>query len=288
MLSGVARADAAELTPQGRLRDAVDRGPRLRLGAARRRAAADPLERRADPAGHRRAGADRDEPGRGARALRRRGEGDRHRRRAAHHPLRAAAGAGDEGRQGGPAEGRPRLRAGGDRHPHPRADPGQAGGRGRGAQRAPPDRQARRRLPGAAEGLVAADRVARQGRRRQGDRRGPREDAPPARRRHDRRGQVRRDQRDALERPAARHPARGAARAGRPQAGRAQPLRVDPAPADARDHEPADGRERAAEPRQGDGAALRDHVAGPHPRPDRAERGPPPSGAKPRCPTSSA
>ena len=58
--------------------------------------------------------------------------------------------------------------------------------------------------------------------------------------------------------------------AGRPQAGGAQPLRVDPAPADARDHQPADGRERAAEPRQGDGAALRDHVAGAHAQPGRA------------------
>ena len=59
------------------------------------------------------------------------------------------------------------------------------------------------------------------------------------------------------ERAAARQPARGAARAGRPQAGGAQPLRVDPASADAGDHEPADGRQRAAEPGQGDGAALR-------------------------------
>ncbi len=96
---------------------------------------------------------------------------------------------------------------------------------------APADRPARRRLPGAAQGLVAADRVARQGRRRQGDRRRPREDAAPARRRHDGRRQVGRDQRDALQRAAAREPARGAPRAGRPQAGRAQPLRVDPASA---------------------------------------------------------
>ncbi len=57
----------------------------------------------------------------------------------------------------------------------------------------------------AAEGLVAADGVARQGRGRQGDRRGPREDAAPARGGHDRRGQVGRDQRDALQRAAARH-----------------------------------------------------------------------------------
>ena len=67
---------------------------------------------------------------------------------------------------------------------------------------------------------------------------------------------------DALERPAARDAARDEARARRPQAGRAQPLRGHPAPAHAGHHEPADGRQRAAEPRQGDGAALRHDVAG--------------------------
>jgi S-DNA-T family DNA segregation ATPase FtsK/SpoIIIE len=39
-----------------------------------------------------------------------------------------------QGRQGRAAEGRPRLRARDDRHPHPRADPRQAGGRRRGAE----------------------------------------------------------------------------------------------------------------------------------------------------------
>ena len=287
-IPGVAVTDPEQLTPQGRLREAVTDDPDFVWELPPAREAADALDGRADAPGHRRAGAHRDEPGRGARALRRAGEGDRDGRGAAHHPLRAAAGAGHEGRQGRAAEGRPRLRAGGDRHPHPRADPRQAGGGRRGAERAPADREARRRLPAAAEGLVAADGVAGQGRGRQGDRRGPREDAAPARRGHDRRGQVGRDQRDALERAAARDPARGAARAGRPQAGRAQPLRVDPAPADARDHEPADGGERAAEPRQGDGAALRDHVAGAHAQPDRAEQGARASAAKRRCRTSSA
>ena len=38
--------------------------------------------------------------------------------------------------EGRAAEGRPRLRAGGDGHPHPRADPRQAGGGGRGPERA--------------------------------------------------------------------------------------------------------------------------------------------------------
>ena len=50
------------------------------------------------------------------------------------------------------------------------------------------------------------------------------------------------------------------------------------------DHEPADGRQRAAEPRQGDGAALRDHVAGAHAQPGRAQQGPRPSAAKPPLP----
>ena len=70
--------------------------------------------------------------------------------RPAHHALRAAARAGHQGRQGRAAQGRPRVRAGRGRHPHPGADPGQAGGRHRGAQRAPPDRAPRRHLPGAA------------------------------------------------------------------------------------------------------------------------------------------
>ena len=148
------------------------------------------------------------------------------------YELRLAPG--HQGRQGRPAQGRPRLCAGRHRHPHPGADPRQAGGRRRGAERAPADRPPRRRLPGAAAGLVAADRLARQGHRRPGDRRRPGQDAPPARRRHDRRRQVGVRQRDALLDPAARHAARGPARARRPQAGRAQPLRVDPAPAHAR------------------------------------------------------
>ena len=48
------------------------------------------------------------------------------------YELRLAPG--HQGRQGRPAQGRPRLRAGRDRHPHPRADPRQAGGRRRGAR----------------------------------------------------------------------------------------------------------------------------------------------------------
>ncbi len=156
-----------------------------------------------------------------------------------------------------------------------------------------PEREAadgapRRRLPGAARGLVAADGVAGQGRRGQGDRGGPREDAPPARRGHDGRGQVGRDQRDALQRAAARDPARTAPRAGGPEAGGAQPLRVDPASAHARDHEPADGRQRIAEPRARDGAALRDHVAVAHAQPDRAQPARAKHATNRRCLTSCA
>ena len=61
------------------------------------------------------------------------------------YELRLAPGVEDE--QGRPAQGRPRLRAGRDRDPHPRADPRQAGRRRRGPQRATADRPPRRRLP---------------------------------------------------------------------------------------------------------------------------------------------
>ena len=85
--------------------------------------------------------------------------------------------------------------------------------------------------------LLAAHRVAGQGRLGQGDPRRPGQDAPPAGGRHHRRGQVGRHQRDALLDPAARDARRGAPRARRPQAGRAQPLRGDPAPAHAGHHQ---------------------------------------------------
>ena len=57
-----------------------------------------------------------------------------HRQRPARQPLRAAARARDQGRKGGPAQGRPGLRARVDRHPHPGSDPGQEGGGGGGAR----------------------------------------------------------------------------------------------------------------------------------------------------------
>ena len=161
----------------------------LRLGAAGRRQA-HALHRGGLAPRHRRPGEGRRAAARGARALQHRGARDRDGLRPAHHALRAAPGARHQGRQGRAAQGRPRVRARRGRHPHPGADPGQAGGRHRGAQRAPPDRPPRRHLPGAAGGLVAADGVARQGRRGARDRRRPGEDAAPAGRRHHRRGQV--------------------------------------------------------------------------------------------------
>ena len=286
---GVARTtpDRRAAHAAGALPRRGHRVARLRMDDPRHRLP-QALERRGEPARHRRPGEGRRPAGRGARALRRRGAGHRHGRRPAHHALRAAPRARHQGRQGRPAQGRPRLRAGRLRHPHPRPDPRQAGRRRRGPQRAPPDRPPRRRAAGAARGLVAADGLAGQGRRGPGDRRRPGEDAAPARGGHDRRRQVRLRQRDARLRARRATPARAAARARRPQAGRAQPLRVDPAPAHARHHEPAQGRQRAAEPRARDGGALRVHVARPHALAGRAQQGQARSAASSRCPTSCA
>ena len=210
---------------------------------------------------------------RGARPSRRPGAGHRRGRRPAHHPLRAPARARREDGEGREPQERPRLRARRDRDPDPRADPGQARGRRRGPQPPPPHRHARRRARGRAARVVAAHRLARQGRQRQGDQRRPRQDAAPPRRRHDGRGQVGLRQRDAQLDPPARDARRGAPRARRPQAGRAQPLRGDPAPADPGHHEPADGGQRAAEPRARDGVALRRDVGEAHALARRAQQG---------------
>ena len=117
--------------------------------------------------------------------------------------LRASARAGDEGRQGVGAQGRPRLRAGDDRDPHPRADPRQAGGRRRGSEPLSEHRHPRghlRRAPLRGEPALG---LARQGHlRRLGPRR-PRADAAHPDRRHDRLGEVRLHQHDALLDPPA-------------------------------------------------------------------------------------
>ena len=230
-LPGVAATDPSQLTPQGRLRDVVTDDPDFvwKMPDGSRVLTRSTAEQvRPDTAGQERTAASLVEAlghfGVQAKVI-----GTVAGPHITRYELRLAPGT--KVGEGGAAQRRPRVRAGGDRHPHPRADPRQAGGRRRGPQREAADRAPRRRLSGAAGGLVAADGVAGQGRRRPGDRRGPREDAAPAGRGHDRRGQVGCDQRDARERAAAREPARTAARAGRPQAGGAQPLRVDPAPA---------------------------------------------------------
>ena len=136
-------------------------------------------------------------------------------------------------------------------------DPRQAGGRRRGAQPGAQDGPPGRRAPGGAPQVVAAHRLAGQGHRRQVDRDRPGQAAPRAGGRHHRLGQVGLRERDAVLDPAAGHAERGAAGAGGSQAGRAQPLRAHPAPAHAGDHQPAPGRQRAGQPDQGDGGALR-------------------------------
>ncbi|CAA9475847.1 MAG: DNA translocase FtsK, partial [uncultured Solirubrobacteraceae bacterium] len=268
------------------------RGPRRRRGPARRGAgragrgrhggvappargdAARPLLGRERPPGHGGPGRDGGAAHRGPAALQRGGEGRRHGGRPAHHPLRAAPGARREDEQGRGDEGRPGLRAGRHGHPDPRPDPRQAGRGRRGPEPQAQDGHARRRLRRGARGLQPADGLARQGRERQGDPRRPGQDAAHPRGRHHGRGQVRLHQRDALEHPPARHPGGGPPRPRGPQAGRAQPLRGDPAPPHAGHHVPALGGQRAAEPRPGDGVALRDHVHGPHPLPARAQQAP--------------
>ena len=109
--------------------------------------------------GHARPRGDGQRAARVAAPLRRRGAAAGHGQRPAREPLRAPARARDEGREGRPAQGRPRLRARLDRHPHPRPDPGQEGGRGRGPEPAPPPGPPRRHLRRAAEGRLAAARA---------------------------------------------------------------------------------------------------------------------------------
>ncbi len=133
--------------------------------SGRRRAGrAEPLRRHADreglpPAGphapphrnvERRTGrgqlAGRPVPDAGARRVRRPVEHRRPDRRPARDALRAPARARDEDVQGLGSQGRPLVRARDDRDPHPRADPGQAGGRRRGPEPEPEPGHPRGRL----------------------------------------------------------------------------------------------------------------------------------------------
>ena len=195
---------------------------------------------------------------------------------------------GHEGLEGRAAQRRPRLRARLHRHPHPGADPRQEGGRRRGPQPAPPPGAAGRHLRGPPEGLLAARRLARQGRLRPGRLGRPGADAARAGRRHHRLGQVGLHQRDAVLDPAARLAERGSPGAGRPEAGRAQPLRAAPAPADPGRHQSAAGRQRARQPDRRDGEPLRRHERGTGAQPGRAEPGASQGRARRRCRTSSA
>ena len=193
----------------------------------------------------------------GPRELRRRRDDRRRDRRAPRHALRAAARPGDEGLEGGGAQGRPLLRARHDRDPHPRADPRQAGRRRRGAEPRAESRHPGRHLRRPAGDVEPAVRLARQGHLRERGLDRPRPHAAPADRRHDRLGQVRLHQHDPDLDPAARHAGRRADDPDRPEADRAQLLRVDPAPAHAGRLVAEDGGGRAGERRGGDGAALR-------------------------------
>ena len=153
---------------------------------------------------------------------------------------------------------------------------------------APAPGPAGRHLRRAPEGLLAARRLARQGRLRAGRLGRPGADAARARRRHHRVGQVGLHQRDALLGPAARLAERGSPGARRPEAGRAEPLRAAAAPADPGRHQSAAGRQRARQPDRRDGEPLRRHGRGPGAQPGRAQPGAVAGRARRRCRTSSA
>ena len=279
-------ADEPALTPQGHRRSAVTESDEIDYRMPKP-SFLEALERGAEGGhqGHRAHG----RPARGdAQPLQRRGARDRHRHRPARDALRAAARSRDQDVEGRHAEGRPGLRPGRGAGAHPRADPRQAGGGRGGAQPGAQDGAPRRRLPGRSERLVAAVGLARQGHRRQGDRHRPRQAAAHPDRRHHRLRKVRLRERDALVGPAALVAERAAHGARGPEAGRAQPLRGHPAPAHAGRHEPAPGRQRARQPDQGDGGALRRDEPREDAQPHRAQPRAPAARASRRSRTSSA
>ena len=162
---------------------------------------------------------------------------------------------GHQGQEGVRARQRHRLRARLDRDPHPRADPGQAGGRRRGAELVPQHGPPRRHLQAHRDGRLTADRLARQGNRRQAGQDRSGEDAACTGRRYNRFGQV--GCVNAVLSSILMHssPNDVQAGAGRPEAGRTQPLRGGAAPADPGCDQPEAGRERAHQPDCRDGVA---------------------------------
>ena len=141
-IPGVAVTDPEQLTPQGRLREAITDDPDFvwELPPAEKLLARSTAEQtRPDTAGQERTATSLTEAlghfGVQAKVI-----GTVAGPHITRYELRLAPGT--KVAQGGPAEGRSGLCAGGDGHPHPRADPGQAGGRGRGAERPPADREA--------------------------------------------------------------------------------------------------------------------------------------------------
>ena len=236
-------------------------GARLRRAAERCVSASRPDAAEGQPPGPRRRRgrerADRACPRPGARQLRRRRDDRRHDLRPARRPVRAPARARYEGLEGRRPPGRPLLCTRDHRDPHPRADPGQAGGRCRGPEPRSAHGDARRHLrrrPGLCEPALGLAREGHLGERRV-DRPGP--DAAPPDRRHHGLGEVWLHQHASDVDPA---PCDARGRADdphRPEADRAELLRVDPAPPDAGRVEPEGGVRRPPQRRRRDGAALR-------------------------------
>ena len=217
MLAGRARAGARDSAASsraagrccprlpGRRRREPAAAAARRAGARQRPRPAEPVRRRrgrASPGIHasrpqhpariaarerslrRRRGAHRSGARPDAGALRRPGDDQRPDFGTARDALRAAARARHQGLEGRSAEGRSLLRARDDGDPHPRSDPGEAGGRSRGSEPVAESRHARRHLRRPAGNGQSARRVARQGHLGHGRLDRPRAHAAPPHRRH--------------------------------------------------------------------------------------------------------